>query len=194
VKQEILALGFIVLAVTGGVAYACSSTGSSGCRGDGSRGHQCPSTTLQWVGPSGGTPSAPNVVCSVSLNPETLSVQVSNLAPGQACAVSAGLLNPGKDPETVTEDVSMRSSRSCSLFAYSDNVPSSPPLTLGPAETFAFHATVGLAASAGNACEGASISIHVTLSAGSSNGCDTYGTSASPLAASVPLWDCGGGW
>ncbi len=192
-RHELLAVGVLVLAVTGSVAYACGGTGSTGCQGSGSRGSQCTSG-LEWLGPSGATPSAPSVGCSVSLTPETLSVRATNLAPGETCAIYATLYNPGQAPESVSESVTISSPRSCTLFDYADDLPSSPLLTLNGGATFAFRATVGLAASAGDACEGALFSVTVVLTAGTVNTCEPYGDSYAPLAAPVGDWECGGGW
>jgi len=176
----------------GGIAFACGGGGGgggcNGVHGDGSGG-KCQTLQIVWSTPTSTAPSATPVKCTLSLTSSTLTVVVSLLAPGQACAFAAHLENIGTLAAEVNEQVSISHSAGCSYFRYSDNVPTSPPLGLAASHSYPFTGSVSLALTAGNSCQGAHATIEVTLT-GSQTSCDARAVSPSDPVSSMPLWSC----
>lgn len=175
----------IVLVGTGGVAYACTGGGPSGC---GKGGHSCPPTVgIAWENPSSAHPSQPSASCTISLSSSLLTVVVHNLAPGTSCAFSALLANVGQKAVTLTESVSISEPPNCRQFAYSDNLPHSPPRLLLSGGTYAVHGSISLSAAAGNVCQGAHAVIVVTITGTESSTCGGHPFAISRAPESVAL-------
>lgn len=150
------------LLVFASVAYACG-VGCGG--GDGGKG-KC-QVEIGWE-EANDSPINPTVVCSVtpllsSTPAETLTVTVSQLAPGENCKITANLVNLGQVAATLAESISLTEYSACH-FQYVDNFPS-PTLSLGVGKSFAYSATFGLLSSGTtNACEGHSGTVSVVIS------------------------------
>jgi len=155
-------LAVLVLAASGGIAYACQ-VGPPCQTGWYTQNGKCvPSVDIVWENPSGVLPGA-LVLCALTLTPQELTVVVSHLGPGTSCTFHASLANVGKYTVSLTESVSISAPSKCRLFTYSDNIPSSPPRQLKAGAEYAFAGTVGLKAGAGTACEGAVATFSVII-------------------------------
>lgn len=179
----------VVVAIgTGGVAYACG--GGGGCNLPGGHQDDCSSNAqVDWKNPTSAAVPSSFEHCSISLSPATLTVGVSNLVPGSACSFAALLANVGQLSVVLTEAVSLSEPHGCHWFTYSDNLPQSPPRTLAVGSTFSFAGVFGLSSSAGNACQGSSASVEVTITGTGSSSCQDLGYG--PLApAALPDWNC----
>jgi len=186
-----VAIAVVCLVGTGGIAYACSSGGGGGCGGSGHGGASCPpSLEIMWKNPSGVHPGAPFVACHLGLTSTELTISVGNLLPGTSCTFSAVLANVGQEAVTLSESVTISEPKKCLKFLYSDNVPHSPARTLPSGGTFSVQGSVGLSASAGNACQGAGASFLVVITGSEESQCkdDPYAEASFP--GSVALWDC----
>ena len=159
----------IVLAVSGGVAYAWDKGGGTGCDGD--HGDGCQTHEIYWTSPLRTAPSASNVKCTIAIDPDSdnLIEGASNLAPGESCTYFAILTNTENQPVMIVEPWWTAWSwqpYDCHLFTYSDNVrvpPHSPPNSIAGGQSFAYQGTLSLSDSAGNACEGALAFFHVVI-------------------------------
>ena len=188
-----IAIAVGAIASFGGIAFACEQGGGGGGCGDGHGDHQgrnCPpDLAIIWHSPTSTNPSASPVRCTLGLTTSTLTVAVNRLAPGESCAFSAFLENTGEKAATLNEAVSISHPATCPYFRYSDNLPTSPPTTLAAGHSFPYKATISLAAVAGNACQGALATIHVTITGTASSCDDARVLNAGPVTA-IPLWDC----
>jgi hypothetical protein len=174
----------------GGVAFACGQGGGCGDPHAGGQGGDCQKNPdIVWTTPTSTAPSATPVTCSLSLTSSTLTVVVTHLAPGQACAFTAHLKNIGSGDAEVNEAVAISHPAGCSFFRYSDNVPTSPALGLAAGHSFSFSAAISLASGAGNACQGAVATILVTLT-GTATTCDAMPMSGLSPVQSIVLWKC----
>ncbi|MGP8073515.1 MAG: hypothetical protein ACLP74_00615 [Thermoplasmata archaeon] len=186
---RLVALMVAVIAVSGGVAFACGGGGGCDSGFDHSSCSQ-PSLQIEWKNPSSVHPSATYVGCVLTLTPTTLTAIVGGLVPGASCTLHAILANVGSNAVTLTETVSISEPKSCPKFAYSDNLPSSPPGLLGSGATFAFQAVISLGASAANACQGAHATISVTITGTESSKCQDVSSLGPVYVAVTPAWGC----
>jgi hypothetical protein len=173
----VVALVAVVVATGGAIAYAWHT----GCVGKNE-----PSTChpkLVWENPSGATPSAGGVTCSVSLTPSTLTETVGNLAPGQYCNVHAMLVNTGTVAETINQTVTIIQPAGCHYFGYSDDIPHSPPHKLAPSGGhFEYTAKLSLLTTAGNGCQGKGMTVTVTITGTQTNPGFAHASWIAPLA------------
>lgn len=171
-KSLVVGIALIALLCGGGVAYACVQPGPSGCQVGSGGGDWC-KTGLVWTSPYGESTPSGYVGCTVSLTPQTLTVAVTNLAPGDDCAFHAQLENTYQKALYLTESVTVKEPKTCQYFVYGDNVLASPPRGLDPGKEFGYQATISLSHSAPNACEGATATISVVITGAESSKC-TY--------------------
>ena len=182
-----VAIIVVVLAGSGGVVFACGG-GGGGCGNP--TGDSCSSDLeVIWHTPSATAPSSPAVGCKLSLTTSTLTVTVTGLSPGASCGVSALLENIGNVDATLSESVSLAHSGTCTYFHYSDNTPSSPAVALDADHSRAFAGSISLLAAGGDTCEGATATVHVTITATGSSSCDGE-PSGSGILLAVPDWTC----
>lgn len=186
---RLIALVVAVIAVSGGVAFACG--GGGGCDSGFDHG-SCsqPSLEIEWKNPSSVHPSATYVGCTLTLTTSTLTAVVRGLVPGASCALNAILANVGSEAVTLTEAVSISEPKSCAKFSYSDNLPFAPPGVLNSGKTFAFQAVISLQASAANACQAAHATISVTITGTESSKCQDASSLGPVYAAVTPEWGC----
>ena len=159
----------LILSGTGGVAYAWSNGGGTGCGGNSDEG--CQTYGVFWSTPGQATPSASSVKCTISIDPDSdnLIEGAGNLGPGQSCSFSAVLTNTGALTVTITEPGWTGwawQPRDCKFFTYSDNVrvpPYSPLNSIEGGRSFAYQGALSLSNSASNACEGAFAFFHVVI-------------------------------
>jgi hypothetical protein len=163
------AVAVAVLASVGGIAFACQQTGG-GCDSGFDHDDSCSSSPgIEWTTPDGSTASAPTVSCGLSLSSSTLTVTVSNLAPGESCAFHADLRNVGSSSVSITEALS-HSSTGCTGFYYSDSIPTYHPLAvIGGDSSLVVRGSAGLATLAGDDCEHSSETFVVTVTPGSAS-------------------------
>jgi hypothetical protein len=189
VSLRFMALVVAVIAVSGGVAFACG--GGGGCdSGFDHGGCSQSSLEIEWKNPSSVHPSATYVGCVLTLTPSTLTAVVGGLVPGASCKLNAILANVGSEAVTLTEAVSISEPRSCSKFSYSDNLASSPPGELNSGKTFAFQAVISLGASATNVCQAAHATIFVTITGTESSKCQDASSLGPVYVAVTPEWGC----
>ncbi len=189
------ALGAVLLVValsaTGAVGYAASAGSVSECSSaSAGYGNLCAQVDLVWTGPVSSSPSASWVGCDVDLSPLFLRVSAENLAPGDSCGVSATLLNLGEKTLGITETVTLIEPKACSLFAYSDNLPSSPYLELRPLHTFSYQGRFSLSTDATNACEGAGAVFLVEITGSPSSSCQVSPEVDLGVDHPSPEWAC----
>jgi hypothetical protein len=126
----------------------------------------------------------------LALTPSLLTVVVSHLAPGQSCTFSAQLTNVGTTKVALTELVLLSRPARCPQFTYHDNLPSSPVPTLAPGRSFPYQGLVSLGSTAGNACQGAVATFHVTITGTAKSTCHDEFSGVSGVPARIALWDC----
>jgi hypothetical protein len=163
-----LAAAFLALSAVG---FACG--GGGGC--DRSPENCHPESQLVWVNPTSATPSASWVTCSVSRSSSLLTVTVSELSPGSFCSILGTLENTGHESVHLYEQVQVTEPRGCRLFIYADNLLGlvhAPTLNAGG--KFAYSAEISLSAAAGNGCQGASATFHVTISTSGGTVCEGF--------------------
>ena len=172
--MKALAISVVLLALlgSGGVAYACVVSPANGCHGANGYGGSCSEVSIVWTAPFGEVVNVPYVACSVGLNPQTLTITVTKIAPGDTCSFHAELTNVGAEAVALTETVVVSSSRVCAKFAYGDNVLSSPPRELEADHSFGFAGTISLSTGATDVCEGASATILVTITGAEVSKCE----------------------
>lgn len=167
----VVGIALVALLCGGGVAYACVQPGPSGCDGGNQGGGACHEVGLVWTSPYGESTNVGYVGCSVSLTPQTLTVAVTKLAPGDDCAFHAELENTYQKALTLSESVKVVAPKTCQYFVYGDNVLASPKRVLPPGQEFGFQATISLSSSATNLCQGATATISVTITGTESPKC-----------------------
>ena len=172
-KSVGVVVAILIVLASGGIAYASSDSGGTGCGG--SHGDRCSTQGVFWTYPIQATPNAANVKCTILIDTDsdTLFEQASSLAPGQHCSFSAKLTNTGEQTVTITESLATFQPSYCKLFTYADNVPRSPPNLIPSGHYFAYQGTLSLSSSAGNACEGAFAIFHVLITGTPSARCST---------------------
>ena len=70
-------------------------------------------------------------------------------------------MNTAAQRMTLTELLWIDQPSGCKLFAYADNLPHSAPGSF----PFSYQSSISLSQSAGNACEGAFLALHVVITA-----------------------------
>jgi nitrate reductase NapE component len=173
-NRLILGLVAIVAVVAvGGIGFAAFTT-SAYINGTASAG----TFVLAWEGPASGTGSASYNTCgtpyatTTTNSSDTLQLSAGNLAPGDYCTFTAVLADVGTLPGVVSDAV-VSASGSCVWF-FNDNFASHnypPPETpqgsigISPSAPINYVAYFGMEAGDGNACQGASISLTVDVTA-----------------------------
>jgi len=172
-KLVVVAAFAAALVALGGVGWACGG-GGGGCNG-GFDGKCSESPEIAWVSPASTTASARTVVCAVTATSSALTASAKALYPGTHCWLNATLEDMGSGAVDLVPHIAATLPAGCTLFVYSDNLLSAAPeVELAPGHSYAYRASYGLGATAGNACEKASATFVVTITASGTSSCQGF--------------------
>jgi hypothetical protein len=149
----------VVLILAGGLGYAAFTsqitanvTASAG------------TLAIEFTSVSDISPSQSYITCNVNIvNPTTLKVDVSNMAPGDSCSFKYTITNTGSLPASLSRDPA--GTFTFNHFQYADNLPSSIGASGTPTASVTVTATISALSTVGQD-ESASTTITIKATAG----------------------------